>query len=157
MLDGQVEIVPRNVDETETRRAVRLIFELYRKRKRLLAMEMVPHPEPASAVKGYANAMDPKFIHGNRVNPSSPINDSLSPDARRKIWCQSVEHTVECLQMYEKLIIKHCYMHDNELRDDEVQAKLESLGWKYGDTYYYSHKERAVMELAEAWRCMKFK
>ncbi|QQE80911.1 hypothetical protein [Alicyclobacillus sp. SO9] len=163
MLDGQQELCNRRVDETETRRAVRLVFELYRKRKRLLEMQMIPHVEPAPAKRGYENAMDPKYIHAQGVNPSAPIDRPMDPDDRRREYCHSIEHSVRCLPEYQAEIMRRCYMVKEAPgtggllpSDPSVHQELRNEGWLVGITYFYTQKEEAIMQLAEAWRCIRF-
>lgn len=152
------------LDKTKTRQLVRAYFELYRQYRWLLEMDMEPHRAEPKARPGYENAMDPRFIHANRVHPdgpSGPIEDmETTADEMRRRFCQRVEHRVHRLKDYQRDIIQHHYMYKYDVgqpTDDETYMALKKQGWYVGKRYYEQEKAKAVMLMAAAFRIEQYR
>ena len=152
------------LDKTKTRQLVRAYFELYRQYKWLLSMDMEPHQEQPRAKPGYENAMDPRFIHSNRVSPdvpSGPLEDMVSTaDQLRQQFCQRVEQRVRRLKDYQHEIVEHHYMYhyaEQQPTDDETHLALYNRGWYVGKRYYEQEKSKAIMLMAAAFRIEKYR
>lgn len=152
------------LDKTKTRQLVRAYFELYRQYKWLLSMDVEPHREEPKARPGYENAMDPRFIHGNRVHPdgpSGPLEDMESTaDQLRIQFCNRVQQRVRRLKDYQRDIIEHHYMYrydESQPTDDETYMALYRQGWYVGKRYYEQQKAKAIMLMAAAFRIEQYR
>lgn len=136
------------------------VFTAYRACKRLLARDIVPHPQGAPAAPGYAKALDPEWIHAGRVwgalppRVESPMATAQEVEWQRFVW--RVDWGVRQLPRYQNDLIRVRFLGERyePLPDDaEAHDRLRGLGWLQGGIDYFAEQKReALIRLSKRWR-----
>ncbi len=145
------------LNRTETRRNLGMVFAAYRRCKLILKMGIERSQPRTPAVPEYENAMEPDLISAPyRVSGSMPHGfggQSREYSFTLEDFVYRVERKIHMLPDVKREIIKRRYLvlGDRLPSDSEVMYQLERINLAVSERKYYRKKQEALMVLAYAF------
>lgn len=144
------------VDLVQTRKNVRLLFEVYRQYRANFEHGTELPVKPVPELQKYQDAVDP----GTRRAINKPSSGERPPDEREIMmerFMRDVERKVDKLALLRKAILRTKFMGDEELTDVEAMDELDLQGVCVSEATYQRHKRSAIRSIAFAMKVVSYK